>query len=86
MTPLSGKYYSLPFLPATSRCLGREPLKSLSCAFGTLETHGHRQVCHTGRRALRTPPITTAANLGCAIVKDPLYSTLILDCEKPAEL
>ena len=83
MTPLSGKYYSLPFLPATSRCLGRGPLKGLSCAFGTLrDTWTPSGVSH----ALRTPPITTAANLGCAIVKDPLYSTLILDCEKPAEL
>ena len=83
--PLSGKCYSLLFLPATPSSLS-QTLKGLttatapfkgpglaSCiASGTTEIQGHHQVCRARRGGPRTRSRTADANLDCASVKKAL--------------
>ena len=71
--PLSGKHYSLPFLPATAS----SPSRTLGGLFEltTTENQGHSQFCCAGRGGPRKPSKTTDANLDCAFVENALAFT-----------
>ena len=80
--PLSGKDFSLPFLPATPSCLRLGPLKGFLSWHSALQGPSTRLVCcfqnYRKKDTIRcggprTPSRTTDASLDCAFVENALF-------------